>query len=142
MSERQRGAEYQPREIQRRTYVFALRVLKLARALPRHDIAGSVVGRQLARSGTSVGANVAEAQGALCKADFARRMSVARSEAIETLYWLRLITDVELLPKKRMTRILVEADEIVRVLMTIAKKARRDQELATNRRKRPKETPH
>jgi four helix bundle protein len=142
MAERKRGAECQPREIQRRTYAFALRVSKLARTLPCRDVAGWVTARQVARSGTSVGANVAEAHGALSKADFARRIGVARSEAIETLYWLQLITDSDLVSKDRMAGILNEADEIVRVLMTIARKVRQDLEVAANMRKRSKKKPH
>ena len=72
-------------DIPERCFAFAVRTLKLVRALPR-DVGGQVVARQLARSGTSVGANVEEAQAAHSKADFARRMNIARAEARENLY--------------------------------------------------------
>ena len=116
-----------PRDIDRRTYSFALRVLKLVRSLPRNDGTG-VVGRQLARSGTSIGANVEEAQGALTRRSFAHRMNIARSEARETLYWLRLVRDLNTLPEQRLTEIITEADELVRILTAIVKTTRARQD--------------
>jgi len=92
--------------------------------MPR-DLGSQVIARQLARSGTSVGANVEEAQGAHSRRDFARRMNIARTEARESLYWLRLVADCEILPRKRLEALLTEADEIVRVLVSIVKKTRR-----------------
>jgi len=115
---------YKPREIEERTYAFACRVLRLIRAMPR-DLGSQAIARQLARSGTSVGANVEEAQGAHSRRDFARRMNIARTEARESLYWLRLVADCEILPRKRLEALLTEADEIVRALVSIVKKTRR-----------------
>jgi four helix bundle protein len=140
MAERQTSAGRPPREIQARTYEFALRVLRLARVLPQVDLAGRVIARQVAKSGTSIGANVAEAQGALSRADFARRIGVARGEAYETLFWLRLIADLELVPRHRMQDILIEADEIVRVLKAIARRARSTKDQPANTRKSSKKT--
>jgi four helix bundle protein len=110
------------KEIQRRTFSFELRVVRLVRQLPA-DTAGLVIARQLAQSATSVGANVEEAQGSHSRAEFARRIGIARSER-EALYWLRLASAAELVPSRRMPDILNEADEIVRVLTVIARKAR------------------
>jgi four helix bundle protein len=109
--------------IQERAFALALRVLRVVRALPR-DTASQIIGRQIARSGTSVGANVEEAQGAHSKAEFARRMNIARSEALETRYWLRLIVEGGMLPKRRLEPLVQEADEVVRTLVAIVKKAR------------------
>ena len=82
------------------------------------------VGRQLARCGTSVGANVEEAQGSHSKREFIRRMNIARSEARETLYWLRLVAETELLARNRLPEITAEADELVRILTAIVKRSR------------------
>ena len=112
-----------PEEIQARTYRFALRIVMLARALPR-DIAGSVLGRQVLRSGTSIGASCEEAKAAQSRADFIHKMMVALKEARETLYWLRLIGDSELVRPSRLSNLVTEADEIVCILTSIVRKAK------------------
>ena len=111
------------REIQRRTFLFAARIIRIVRALPR-DLTGQVVARQLVRCGTSIGANVEEAQGSQSKAEFARRMNIALSEARETLYWLRLEGETQIVPTRKLTEITRESEELVRVLHTIVKKVR------------------
>ena len=110
-------------DIHERTFAFAVRVLKLAQVLPT-DTVGRTVARQIARSGTSVGANVEEAQGSHSKAEFARRMGIARSEARETLYWLRLIPAVGMIPAKRIEDLSDEAEQIAKILTSIVKKTR------------------
>ena len=110
-------------DIQKKSFEFAVRILRLVRALPR-DLASQVVIRQLARSGTSIGANVEEAQGSQSRREFARRMNIARSEARETPYWLRLLAETELVPRPRLDAITREAEEIVRILVAIVKTAR------------------
>ena len=109
--------------IQERSFGFALRILKVVRALGR-DAACQAIARQIARSGTSIGANVEEAQGAHSKVDFTRRMNIARAEALETRYWLKLIAAAGLLPKGRLAPLIQEADELVRILVAIVKKSR------------------
>jgi four helix bundle protein len=121
-----RGKVRAPVDIAERTFQFGLRILKVLRAVPR-DPAGQVIGRQLLRCGTSVGANVAEAQGLHTRRDFARRMNTARTEARETVYWLRLITESAMLPARRLGPLMAEADEITRVLTAIVKNARREE---------------
>jgi len=113
-----------PRDIEERTFQFAVRILRMVRVMPR-DIAGQVVARQVARSGTSVGANVEEAQGAQSRTEFARKMNIAKSEARETRYWLRLAAEVELVKPVRLKGLFQESDELVRILTTITKKTRR-----------------
>ncbi|MBI5866030.1 MAG: four helix bundle protein, partial [Planctomycetes bacterium] len=71
------------------------------------------------------GANVEEAHGSHSRADFARRMNIARAEARETLYWLRLITEGGLLPQRQRTDLLTEADEILRILVATVKTIRK-----------------
>jgi four helix bundle protein len=111
------------RDIQERTFKFSVRIVKLVDALPG-SVAGGVIARQVMRAGTSVGANVEEAQGSHSKRDFTRRMNIARAEAREVLYWLRLIRETELTPIERMGEIITEADELVRILTTIVKRSR------------------
>jgi four helix bundle protein len=109
--------------IQQRTFDFAVRILNLVRAMP-HDTAGYVVGRQVARSGTSVGANCEEAHAAHTRPDFAHCMSVARKEACETKYWLRLATAARLVNSRRMGPLIQESDEIVRIRSATVKRAK------------------
>ena len=113
------------RDIVERSFAFAVRTLKMVRAMPR-DLAGSALAKQVVRSGTSIGANIEEAQGASSKKEFARRMNIARAEARETLYWLRLISVTGLLPQPRLREIITEADELVSILTTIVKRAKAD----------------
>ena len=111
------------RDIIDRSFRFATRVVRLVNSLPR-TVAGDVIARQVMRAGTGVGANVEEAQAASSKKEFARRMEIAQSEAREVLYWLRIIAEVRLVPKTRLADLLREADELVRIITTIAKRSR------------------
>jgi len=119
-------------DIQGRSFAFAVRIMKLVRALPR-DIAGYTVAKQLARSGTSVGANIEEAQASHSKREFIRRMNIARSEARETWYWLRLLSETEILPQEQLRPIVDESEEIVRVMTTIVKTARKNEDAASTK---------
>lgn len=109
-------------DIQDRTARLAVRVIRLVGALPQNS-AGWVLGKQVCRSGTSIGANVEEAGAAQTKAEFIRRMSIAKSEARETNYWLRLIRDSRLVLPERMTEIIAESEQVARILTTIVKTA-------------------
>lgn len=113
----------QSADIVARTYGFSVRVMKMARALPK-DAPTQVIARQVARTGTSIGANVEEAQGAHSRADFTRRMNIARTEARETLYWLRLLVDSGVISAGKMRLLITEADELTRILVSIVKKLR------------------
>ncbi len=107
-------------EIKDRSYEFSLRVIKLVQGLPKND-AGFVLGKQLLRSATSVGANVEEAIGGFSKQDFRYKMSIALKEARETNYWLRLIRDSNLLKAELMEPIIGESLEIRKILTAIVK---------------------
>jgi four helix bundle protein len=102
-------------KIEERTYKFALRIIKLACALP-DDYASQTIGRQVLKSGTSIGANVEEAIGAASKRDFANKMAIAVKEARETHYWLRLIRDSELIAARRIEPLIQEALELKKIL--------------------------
>ena len=113
------------RDIQGRTYQFALRVLKLVSAM-EYDTASAVLARQIARSATSVGANVEEAAAAHTKVEFIRKMNIARGEARETRYWLRLIADLECVAKTRLSGLLNESEEILKIVTRIVANARKN----------------
>ena len=81
------------RILKKRTFEFALRIVDLAKALPRTPVA-DVLTKQLLRSGTSVGANVEESRAGYSKDEFAYKMNIALKEARETHYWLRLIQGI------------------------------------------------
>ena len=78
-----------------RSVAYSLRIIRLYRELD-NDSVGRILGKRLLRSGTSVGANIHEAQGAQSTADFISKMSIAHKEARESVYWLRLLRDSEL----------------------------------------------
>lgn len=104
-----------------RSFGFAVRIVKLCRFLEKQDRVSRTLANQLLRSDTSIGANVEEAQAGQSKPDFIAKMSISRKEARETLYWLRLLKESSLLEGDRLSEILKEADELVRILTAIVK---------------------
>lgn len=110
--------------MKRRTKAFALRVIKLVNALPRR-IAADVIGRQLLRSATSVGANYRAACRARTKAEFVAKMGIVEEEADETCFWLELLSESGLMSGSRLTNLTGEASEIVAIVVKSIKTARR-----------------
>ena len=102
-------------DLKKRTKLFALRVLKLAAALP-NSIEGRAIRSQLVRSGTSVGANYRASCRARSRAEFVAKIGVVEEEADESGYWLELTIDGNLLPEKRVTPLLIEAGELTRIM--------------------------
>lgn len=98
-----------------RSFKFAFRIIKLVSALPRTNM-GDIMGRQVLRSGTSIGANIEEAYAATTKRDFTYKMAIALKEARETHYWLRLICEAGLVADTRANALLQEALEIKLIL--------------------------
>lgn len=101
-------------DLRNRTKQFALRVIKVVNSLPRNQTA-RVLGNQLLRSGTSVGANYRSACRARSTADFVSKLGIVVEEADESLYWMELIVDSGLVPTKRMTNIMQEANELTAI---------------------------
>ncbi len=106
-----------------RSFGFAVRIVRLCRFLEKQDRVSRMLANQLLRSGTSIGANVEEAQAGQSKPDFIAKMSISRKEARETLYWLRLLQESESVEADKLSEILKEADELVRILTAIVKSA-------------------
>jgi four helix bundle protein len=99
-------------------------VIKLCQALDERPGVRRTLASQLLRAGTSVGANVAEAQAAQSRPDFVSKLNIALKEARETLYWLRLLAETDLIEAARLGPITTEADEISRILGTIVRTCR------------------
>lgn len=97
----------------------------MTRALPNIP-EGWVLGKQVLRSGTSVGANYRSCQRGKSKADFIAKLAVAEEEADETCYWLELIMAAELLPRDRVEPLLKEAREITAVLTAAGRTAKKN----------------
>ena len=116
-----------PQDIRERTLQYSLRAIKLYQALQEiKDGAGWVIGKQLLRAATSIGANVEEAQAGETRADFVHKYGIAQKEARESLYWLRLLTLSELIPLERLQSLMKETEELYAVITAIicsAKKA-------------------
>ncbi|MFP8487508.1 four helix bundle protein [Gracilimonas sp. Q87] len=106
-----------------KSYAFAIRVVKGYQFLSKEK-REFVISKQLLRSGTSIGANVAEANGAISKSDFSSKMSIAYKEALESKYWLNLLKDTDFINKKTFESMHDDADELCRILFSILKTTR------------------
>jgi len=105
--------------VSEKSYAFALNVIQLACVLRKqHEYE---IASQLLRCGTSIGANVEEAQCGVSRADFAAKMGIASKEARETHYWLRLVRDSQTLSHGQVQFRLKEAEELIRILTAIVK---------------------
>src|SRR3954466_10466869 len=94
-----------PTDLARRTKAFALRIIRLYGALPKATVA-QVLGKQLLRSGTSVGAQYREAKRGRSTAEFVSKMNSALQEIEETTYWLELVVEAEIIPEERASELL------------------------------------
>ena len=111
------------RELQARTKQFALRVIRLCSKLPKNTV-GRVIGAQLLRCGTSVGANYRAACLGKSHPDFINKLKICEEEADESVYWIELIVDSELMKKELLDSILQEAREISFIMSASVKTAR------------------
>jgi len=114
--------------LRRRTKAFAIDVLEFCRSLPKTDEA-RVIGRQLLRSGMSVGANYRAASRARSNAEFVSKIAVVVEETDETLYWLETLLEAGIAPLTRAEALLREGNELLRIFAAskrTAKKSNRD----------------
>ncbi|MDW5416883.1 four helix bundle protein [Iodobacter sp. CM08] len=111
-----------------RTFEFAIRVVRLCQFLEKQGKVSQTLANQLLRSGTSIGANTEEAQAGQSKADFIAKMSIARKESRETLYWLKLLQATNLVETHMIKEIIQESDELVRILTSIVKTAQQSKQ--------------
>ncbi len=111
-------------DLRKRTREFALRVIKLYAALPKTTEA-QVLGKQILRSGTSVGAHYREACRAKSNADFISKIEGGLQELDETLYWLELLTDSGIVPAGRLAPLERETNELIAMFVIMAKNVKR-----------------
>jgi len=109
-------------ELCARTRAFALRIIRLIQALPRNPV-GDVLGKQILRSATSIGANYRAACRAQTKPVFVAKMSIVVEEADETVYWLELIRDARLIQPEQISGLLDEAEQILKIMAASRKTA-------------------
>lgn len=112
-----------PEEVKQRTKAFALRIMKLVDSLPETR-SGVAVGNQLVRSGTSVGANYRAACRGRSKAEFLAKLGIVEEESDESSFWLELIIESKMLPKKRVQSLLKECNEITALIVASIRTAR------------------
>ena len=110
-------------ELEDRTKEFSVRIVRLIRSFPK-TVDGIEMGRQLLRSGTSIGANYREANRAESKSDFIHKVGVAEKEASETVYWLEICEAAPLGNSDDVRALLKEANELLAIVTTIGRKAK------------------
>ena len=114
----------QPQDLKVRTKQFALRITRLYCALPK-TIEAQVIGKQVLRSGTSVGAQYREGHRDRSNAEFISKLESALQELEETVYWLELLVDSGIIPKDRLLPLITEADELTAIFVSSVKGAKR-----------------
>ena len=114
-------------ELKARTKQFTLRIIRLVESLPRGRTA-DVIGRQLLRSGTSVGANYRAACRAKSTADFISKMGTVEEEADESLYWMELLIEAKIVESDKLESLMKEADELLSITVSSINTARKRKE--------------
>ena len=110
------------KDIRERAFAFAVRIIKLCRYLEKNSNVGKTLVNQLLKAGTSVGANLEEAQAGQSKPDFISKNAIALKEARESIYWLRLISATNNFDEKissGIRELVKEADEISKIVASI-----------------------
>ncbi len=111
------------KDLRVRTKAFAIHIVRFYSALPKSTEA-QVLGRQLLRSGTSVGANYREAYRSRSRAEFIAKTGDCLKELDETSYWLELLTESEIVPPATLSPLKSECDELLAIFTTIVKKCK------------------
>ena len=111
------------REMKDRTKEFAKRIVRLCRTLPNNR-EGRLIGNQIFRSGTSVAANYRAACRSRSKAEFISKMTIVEEEADETLFWLEMLSEMEIINSDLLAPMMAENDEIVSIIVSSIKTAK------------------
>lgn len=111
-----------PEVLNQRTKNFALRIIHLVESLPR-SLSARVIGNQLLRSGTSVGANYRSACRSRSRSEFIAKIGVVLEEADESLYWLELLIEAKLVPESKLEALIKEANELIAIMAASRKTA-------------------
>lgn len=115
-----------------KSFAFAVIVVNTFKALKSRKIDYAII-RQFLRSGTSVGANVAEAYGAISDAEFSSKLSISYKESLETKFWISLLHETSYLSKTEFESLTEKCDELSKILYTIIKKTRIEKKTATTK---------
>lgn len=118
-----------PRDIRERSFEFAVRIVKLCHYLEKNTNVSIIIIRQLLKSGTSVGANLEEAQGGQTKPDFITKNSISLKEARESNYWLRIILETNKFENKIKIGVIElkeEVEELAKIIGSIIVNARKN----------------
>ena len=110
-------------DIKERSFKFGVRIVNLVINLPKNT-ACFAIGGQVIRSGTSVGANIEEAQNASTKKEFIHGMTISLREARETEFWLRIIFETNLAGKEKVDELIKESRELIKILTAIIKNSK------------------
>lgn len=110
-------------QLRQRTMAFAVRIVKLVTALPKNRT-GDVLGRQLLRSGTSIGANYREAIRASSKRHFVTTLEIVQRETDETMYWLELLVETDTMSQTKMAGLIQECKELMAIFTAAIKTAK------------------
>ncbi len=106
-----------------RTKKFALRIIKLVKSLP-NDVVSQTIGRQLIRSGTSIAANYRAACRARSKAEFVSKLGIVVEEADESIFWVEMLIESEVVIPKKVEDLKNETNEILSIMITSIKSAK------------------
>ena len=109
--------------IQTKSFNFAVRIVNLSKVL-RTERKEPIMTSQLLRSGTSIGANISEAQEAQSRADFISKLNIALKEARETEYWLKLLAATEYLSNTEFCSIIADCEELIKILVVSVRSAK------------------
>jgi four helix bundle protein len=122
-AEGRRRMNNKPEDLKKRTKKFALEVIKMYSELPRSTVA-QILGKQVLRSGTSVGANYREASRGRTKAEFTAKIGDCLKEIDETEYWLELLLESGCVSESRMAKLLDETRQLIAIFTAIDKRSK------------------
>jgi len=134
VSEKKGGQRSAPPDLKDRTRDFALRIIKLYSALPKRS-ESQVIGKQVLRSGTAVGANYREGLRARSKTEYAAKLNIGLMELEETLYWLELMEKAGIVSASRLALLKAETCELTAIFVSLIKKAKTRAKLESRKHK-------
>ncbi len=124
------AVEIKPKDVRKRSFDYTLRAVKLYQHLQKQgDGGGWILGRQYLRAASSIGANIEEAQAGESRADSVHKLGIARKEARESLYWLCVLAESNLVPRRRIHLLTRETKELLSVITSIILQTRRNTEV-------------
>ena len=132
--EKKGGRRSTPPDLKDRTRDFALRIVRLYTALPKRS-ESQIIGKQVLRSGTAVGANYREGLRARSKSEYAAKLNIGLKELEETLYWLELMEQAGIVPASRLVLIKAETCELTAIFVALIKMARTKAKLEIRKQK-------